>query len=92
MPTGSKHKRTTEIEFDGEGNEMRRYFVECRCTLGEDHDDAGVVHSPYSGDEEDEGEAISVYDAADIWRSSGMDEDYTFGYSEDELGRAADEK
>ena len=36
-------------------------------------------------DEDDDSEALSVDDAADIWRSHGMDEDYTFGYSEDEL-------
>ena len=35
-------------------------------------------------------ESLSVWDAADIWLSKGMDEDYTFGYSEDELRRAAD--
>jgi hypothetical protein len=26
-----------------------------------------------------------VYDAAQIWASNGKDEDYMFGYSEDEL-------
>lgn len=30
-------------------------------------------------------EALGPSDAADIWKSNGMDEDYTFGYSEDEL-------
>ena len=30
-------------------------------------------------------ESISLSDAADIWASHGKDEDYTFGYSEDEL-------
>ena len=34
-------------------------------------------------DEEDEG--LSVYDAAMIWISNGKDEDYMFGYSEEEL-------
>lgn len=34
------------------------------------------------------GEALDVYDAALIWRSNGMDEDYTFGYSEEELSNA----
>lgn len=28
---------------------------------------------------------MSVYDAAAIWMSNGMDDEYTFGYSEDEL-------
>ena len=34
-------------------------------------------------DEDDE--KLDVYDAADIWASQGFDEDYTFGYSEEEL-------
>ena len=33
----------------------------------------------------DSSEAISVNDAAMIWRSHGKDEDYMFGYSEEEL-------
>lgn len=43
-------------------------------------------------DDDDEGddEALSVEDAADIWASRGMDEDYMFGYTEDELRRAAE--
>lgn len=35
--------------------------------------------------ENDTSERISVDDAALIWRSHGKDEDYMFGYSEDEL-------
>mgnify|MGYP000637570226 FL=1 len=31
---------------------------------------------------------MSVYDAAQIWLSNGKDEDYTFGYSEEELENA----
>ena len=34
---------------------------------------------------------LNVYDAANIWMSNGMDEDYTFGYSEEELREALDE-
>ena len=45
--------------------------------IGEDHGDSEVE------------ESLSVEDAADIWLSNGQDEDYTFGYSEDELRRAA---
>lgn len=33
----------------------------------------------------DDGESLSVYDAALIWASNGKDEDYTFGFSEEEL-------
>ena len=47
---------------------------------GDDDDDA----------DEDTSERLSVWDAADIWLSNGMDEDYTFGYTEAELRRAAD--
>ena len=36
-------------------------------------------------DEEDENEYLSVYDAAEIWASNGKDEDYMFGYTEEEL-------
>ena len=34
---------------------------------------------------DEDSEKLSVYDAALIWLSNGKDEDYTFGYSEDEL-------
>ena len=40
---------------------------------------------------DDSDERISVYEAAEIWRDSGMDEDETFGYSEDELRAALDD-
>ena len=33
-------------------------------------------------------ESLSVYEAALIWASNGKDEDYTFGYSEEELENA----
>lgn len=44
------------------------------CNYGLDDDDTG-----------DESETLSVSDAAQIWASNGKDEDYTFGYSEEEL-------
>ncbi len=44
--------------------------------IGEDHAEGASAESP------------SVWDSADIWLSNGMDEDYTFGYGEDELRRA----
>lgn len=37
------------------------------------------------------GEYISVYDAALAWASRGKDEDYMFGYTEEELEDALDE-
>lgn len=41
-------------------------------------------YNEYANDR-DAGEALSVHEAALIWASHGKDEDYTFGYSEDEL-------
>ena len=50
------------------------YCENCRYGLEDDDED------DYESDE-----SLSVYDAASIWQSNGKDEDYTFGYSEDEL-------
>ena len=94
MSTGNEHQRLVEISVPTEGTEERRSYVKCRCTIGADHDDPEVFISQYDPNEDDddeEGEALSVYDAADIWGSKGRDEDYTFGYSDEELSRAADD-
>ena len=40
------------------------------------------------GDDETDDESISVEDAALIWVSNGRDEDYMFGFSEEELENA----
>lgn len=69
MPTGPIHGRQ-----DASGE-----WHQCRCMVGQDHDQNGW----YEDDDSDE--SLSVSDAADIWRSNGMDEDYMFGYSDDEL-------
>lgn len=42
------------------------------------------TYNEYAEDR-DSGEGISIDEAAQIWASHGKDEDYTFGYSEDEL-------
>ena len=44
-----------------------------------------IDEDDYDDDDYDDDEALSVYDAALIWASNGKDEDYTFGYSEEEL-------
>lgn len=48
--------------------------------------------SSYDDDWDDEDdsddESLSVYDAALIWMSNGKDEDYMFGYTEEELEAA----
>lgn len=51
--------------------------------LTQDEDDDEYLD--YDEDKFDDSEAISVDEAALIWASNGKDEDYTYGYSEDEL-------
>lgn len=41
-----------------------------------------------SDEEEDDSERLSVWDAAEIWAFNGKDEDYMFGYTEEELEAA----
>ncbi len=64
--------RPTEYDEDGYWRcpHCNEYFYE-----GYDED----------GDPCDDEDALSVYDAALIWASKGKDEDYMFGYSEEEL-------
>lgn len=91
MPTGPAHVRVKRIEeliyeplSDCEA---------CRCMIGKDHDENGMTVSDYwyEQDEDGSGGALSEYEAADIWASSGGDEDYSFGYSNEELEDAANE-
>ena len=39
-------------------------------------------------EEDEDGERLSVWDAAEIWASNGKDEDYMFGYSREDLENA----
>lgn len=79
----------TELEFqrqtgdDGVEIDMFGKYLCLDCSLDEyrNQDDE-------FDDENDESESLSVYDAALIWASHGKDEDYTFGYSEEELEAA----
>ena len=57
-----------------------------------DRDDIPVVPYNLLNDDSEETEEledfedpISVYEAAEIWASHGKDEDYMFGYTEEEL-------
>lgn len=93
MATGPKHWRTTSKVVMEDESQQPYEASPCRCTIGHDHDDKEMMllwHEDMSDDDEDDdsGESLSASDAADIWRSNGMDEDYTFGYSEDELRNA----
>lgn len=63
-----------QIEYKGNGD------YECPV--------CGMTYHDDDYDDIDSEESLSVYDAAQIWLSNGMDEDYTFGYTEDELKRA----
>ena len=65
-------------EAEGDLGRAQEYFDS--LLSGADDDDKS---------DRDAGERLSVWDAADIWLSNGMDEDHTFGYTEDELRRAA---
>ena len=50
------------------------------------HNRLHMTGLPWDHDcEQSDDENISVYDAAEIWRDSGKDEDNTFGYSTEEL-------
>ena len=58
----------------------------CGSPLVEGLDEEGYCEScDYGEDYGNRGEPISVHDAANIWRSRGKDEDYMFGYSQEEL-------
>ncbi len=50
-------------------------------SIYESEDDFRKYDEP---DDEDD-ESLSVYEAAEIWASNGKDEDYMFGYTEEEL-------
>lgn len=50
------------------------------------NDEREAEYDDYDDDEDDE--SLDVYDAALIWMSNGKDEDYTFGYTEEELEEA----
>lgn len=63
-----------EMNYQGEGH------FECPV--------CGYSYHDCDYDDDDSDECFSVYDAALIWVSHGKDEDYMFGYSEDELENA----
>lgn len=68
-----------------------RYEVHCpNCgnTYYVDEDNEYIEGDDDFQHEDVDEEYLSVYDAALIWLSHGKDEDYMFGYSEDELEEA----
>jgi hypothetical protein len=74
----------------GDDHDPNAYWFFCREPKGHmGNCDCPAAHELGDEDDAESGESLSVYDAADIWLSNGMDEDYTFGYDERELRRAA---
>ena len=63
------------------GHRMRRFIDSWGVWDGVSYTCDYCSGEEYDGD----GEDLSVEDAALIWASHGKDEDYTFGFSEDEL-------
>ena len=57
----------------------------CSFFRGNDNKTTGIKEILVDYDDDGNGERLSVYEAAEIWASKGKDEDYMFGYSEDEL-------
>lgn len=66
-----RNREHGEMVYDGDGD--------YRCPV------CGATYHDSEYDENVSDEALSVYDAALIWASYGKDEDYMFGYTEDEL-------
>lgn len=66
-----RHNEHGEMEYKGEGNYV--------CPV------CGFEYHDWEYDDDGSDEALSVYDAAAIWASHGKDEDYMFGYTEEEL-------
>ena len=65
----------SDYEYDEDEDDEDEYDED-------EYDEDGYDEDEYDDDCE---ERISVYDAADIWIAKGKDEDYMFGYSEEEL-------
>lgn len=56
----------------------------------DDSDHIDPIIPYFDDDDDDDSQTLSVDDAALIWFSNGMDENYTFGYTEEELRDALD--
>ena len=86
------HSDLVQELIDGRWTMGQNEFEEKYALLNDDEREEvdaaidGMNNEPIPGiDTGDEGEGIDVYTAADIWLSNGMDEDYMFGYTEEEL-------
>ena len=70
-----------ELELDLDRKEL--ICPNCGCHFDADDDEIQNWDGEYTSDE-----CLSAYDAALIWLARGKDEDYTFGYTEEELENA----
>lgn len=77
--TYEEYEKWWDDKYGEDYQEMIQLGIEAGCISGYDDD--------YDCDDDD-GEYLDEYDAALIWGSHGKDDDYTFGYSEDELNDA----
>ena len=69
------------VECGGEMNYLGHREWECtKC-----HSVYEITGIDYDDEDDENGECLSVDDAALIWASRGKDEDYMFGYTEEEL-------
>ena len=71
------------------GEDFRR-FKEETGLLTDNHVKAQKNEVIFDDDyeDDDDSERLSVWEAAEIWASNGKDEDYMFGYTEEELENA----
>ena len=70
------------------GHRMRRVRDLGGFWDGETYQCDWCARENYDDDEDEDTETLSVDEAADIWASQGKDEDYMFGYSEEDLEKA----
>lgn len=78
MPTGIAHDRIVNELVDGQV--VSQELFPCRCTIGEAHlDESSSWGDDNNDDDNDEGFAGDE----EIWRDSGMDEDYDFRPAKD---------
>ncbi len=61
--------------------------TDCGCVNDVSEDNISY-DSDCDDDDDNSNESLGVYDAALIWASNGKDEDYMFGYTEEELENA----
>jgi hypothetical protein len=81
-----------ENHFDGLNYDSDQHGLCGDCAIDKKEAWFTEMNSELDLDQEEDndfnGESLSVYDAAAIWASYGKDEDYMFGYTEEELENA----